>query len=74
MVKTLLLIKNDISGTWVDVFNHTQSSTETLQTSDDILSYIQRYYSSPLGNYTVEITDNEVYTIGDRIIPCINCP
>jgi hypothetical protein len=73
MYKVLMMVKIDLTEKWYDVFNRDQSSKESVITIEDAKNYVTKYYSDMLGTFEFVETPNELYTISELDITCINC-
>jgi hypothetical protein len=73
MYKVLMMVKIDLTEKWYDVFNRDQSSVESVITIEDAKNYVTKYYSDMLGTFEFVETPNELYTISELDITCINC-
>lgn len=68
-----MMVKIDLTEKWTDVFNHTQSSEESIINIEDAKNYVTKYYSDMLGAFQFVETSTELYTISELDITCINC-
>jgi hypothetical protein len=73
MYTVLMMVKIDLTEKWYDVFNRDQSSEESVITIEDAKNYVTKYYSDMLGTFEFVETPNELYTISELDITCINC-